>query len=468
MNTLGSELPGEEWCAHRLKRKDGTMNDGDEITWMPAWRIRTMLQAKLLSALEVAHHFLKRIELLDGQLHAFRSVDASSLLSQAAAADDHMASGGTLGPLHGIPIAIKESIAVSGHLLVVEQPMRDSIAVERLRRAGAIVFATTVDSVSVDSQLNKDVETLPRNPWDIGRTTGSSNSGSAAAVAGGMIPLAIGTDGGGSLRVPAAFCGVIGFHTTPGLVPKANYEPPYHLDPTRSVGPLARDIYDTAVAIQVVSGPDPRDFLATMHSEVDFLKALEGGVEGKRFAWCENFGFASELEYFPEAKQVKAAVRAAAVKFEGIGGSVHEINEVWESFSPSVFTTNNVPRGTRCDGPELMAAFDVRYRNYARFVEVLQTYDVILCPTCQMLAPQMQSWVEAWKSPQLFKSAYISHTIMFNWLGFPALSIPVGFLDGLPVALQLVASPRNEAELLRAAAAYLREYPPVLRPPMCS
>ena len=189
----------------------------DDISWLPAWRIAEMIASKQLTALDVTEHFLKRIEKFDPILNAFQTLDAAGARAQARAADEWQKSGKPLGTLHGIPIAVKEHTSVKG-LPVVNGPgtsviaTSDDIAVERLRAAGAIIFGTTklpgMGNTAMTAHRDADLSRHPRNPWDPARVPGSSSAGSAAAVAAALVPIALGSDGGGSTRLPAAICGM--------------------------------------------------------------------------------------------------------------------------------------------------------------------------------------------------------------------------------------------------------------------
>jgi amidase/aspartyl-tRNA(Asn)/glutamyl-tRNA(Gln) amidotransferase subunit A len=224
----------------------------EDLTWEPAWRLRERIGAKEISPSEVTEHFLGRIEEHDPTLHAFRVLNADGAREQAARADKAVLDGDELGPLHGIPLSVKEHVAVAGFPLLgsgypEKVSTRDSLGVERLRDAGAIVFGTNTmmytNGLRTDAEgkmvMAFDWDREARNPWDPTRVPGWSSSGGAAATAAGLIPLAIGTDGGGSTRLPAAYSGVVGLHPTTNLIPWVDYETPQVSPMMMSMGPMA-------------------------------------------------------------------------------------------------------------------------------------------------------------------------------------------------------------------------------------
>jgi Asp-tRNA(Asn)/Glu-tRNA(Gln) amidotransferase A subunit family amidase len=462
----------------------------DELTWMPASEIRALIGKGDLSPVEVTDHFLGRIEDLDPKLKAFRSLDAAGARDQAKRAENAVRGGDELGPLHGIPVSVKEHIAVAGHPLMgagFPEPIstRDALGVERLRDAGAIVFGTNTmmytNGLRQDSEgrmvMAFDWDAEARNPWDTTRVPGWSSSGGAAATVAGLIPLAIGTDGGGSTRLPAAYSGVFGLHPTTTLIPWADYETPQVSPMMMSMGPLSRHVGDAATALQAMAGPDGRDFTCIQSDPPDYLAAIDEGVEGMRFAWTDDFGF-TEMYAQAESPRVIEAARDAARKLTGIRATVEPTSEVWEDFFPGfVASTYLYPTGgarpPRPPRDDWASALDTRKRNYDRFRAVLADHALILSPTTQLLPRTFEEWSDAWTTGGAafaphgaFAPVYTSHTHMFNWLGFPAASVPCAFVDGLPIGLQLIGLPGNEATILRVANAFQRAFPQLDHPPV--
>ena len=445
----------------------------DELTWMPAWRLRELMAKRDVSALEVTDHFLGRIEELNPVLKAFKHVDAKGARQQASHADAQL--GGASGPLHGIPISVKEHIAVADMPLMAlfgdgteHIASHDDLAVTRLRSAGAIIVGTnTMMGTSAPGPFQFNWEHEARNPWDPSRAPGWSSSGGAATAAARLLPIAIGSDGGGSTRLPGAYSGVIGMHPTAGMVPIYNPGLPVRMNPTVSLGPLARDVTDIALTLQAMSGPDGRDFDCLQTPPPDMLSHLDDGITEFRLAWTDDYGFA-EMYAFDESPRVIAAVREATLPtVHSVGAAIEEISTVWEDFwlgyVTSQFLFGGGPTGTmeRPQRDAWIAAMESRGRNWETFSEVFAENDLLLSPTSQLLAPKIEDWAEWWSGTGpvsfphgTFAPHYTSHTHMFNWLGFPAASLPCGFVDGLPIGLQVVGWPGSEDKILRFAQAF--------------
>ncbi|MFC9761907.1 amidase [Rhodococcus jostii] len=464
----------------------------NELTWLPAWEIRDLIAGGDVSAAEVVNHFLGRIEEFQPKLHAFATLDPERARYEAAKADMARRRGEGLGPLHGLPISVKENLAVqdvpfafprTGTYGVSEF---DAIAVERLRDAGAIVVGTntmmgTGIARSEDSRpeaptmssYNWDAEA--RNPWDTSRVPGWSSSGGAAAASAALLPVTIGSDGGGSTRLPAAFSGVVGVHPTRGLVPHVDYRhPKFRLTSTN--GPLARDVRDAALVMQVLAGPDARDYICIQNEPADFLAGLDAGVGGMRLAWTDDYGYA-DTHASPESGRVIAAVREMAFKLRSLGAAVETTDQVWEPSNrgggpapgePSVYEIevgNNPPPLPPVDSRLYREALEWRARNGNVFRDLFREYDLLLSVTSQSIAPTVEQWDEAWTTrPEKMAADYTPHTVLCNILGLPAVSVPCGFVDGMPVGLQIVGPPSSEDRIFRLASAFQRAFPVTERP----
>lgn len=447
-----------------------------ELTWMPAWQIRDGVVSGTYTALQVTEHFLARIARLDPVLHAFLTVDAEGARAQARAADAALARGEKPGPLHGVPIGIKDHIAVKGLPLParghapsegvkVSMPIakEDSIVAERLRKAGAIIVGNTVMPGMGLGQEMTSLDRHPRNPWDPTKVPGSSSAGSAAAVASGMLPVAIGSDGGGSTRLPSSLCGVIGLHPTTGRVPNANYENA-RLMLTVTFGPIARNMRDVATVLQAISGPDGRDILSTMHPPApDYAASLAGGARGMKLGWTEDFGYASKY-FTPDSAAIVAQSHAAAHGFRSLGAEVVPAEIALEDFWPHVASTIYHYEGAPQPTATMEAAFKVRGRNRARMDALLETHDFILSTTIPFTAPTVEQWNTNWQGGVAFAPHYTSETFMFNWLQLPAISLPIGLYKGMPVGLQMVGKPDSEPRMFAAADAFMASFPQNARP----
>lgn len=462
--------------AGTLASGTGAMVAGDELTWMPAWKIRDAIVARKYTALEVTDHFLARIAKLDPILHAFLKLDAEGAREQAQAADDALKSGAKTGPLHGVPIALKDHIAVKGlpwprrgHApsdgtkIKMDAATEDSIVAERLRKAGAIIIGNTImPGMGLGMDIT-DLDQHARNPWDPEKVPGSSSAGSAAAVASGMLPIAIGSDGGGSTRLPASLCGVIGLHPTTGRVPNAVYDS-QRLMLTTTFGPIARDMKDLAIVLQAISGPDGRDMLSTVHPPApDYREQLGKGAKGLKLGWTNDFGFATKY-FTPDSAAIIAQSRRAANGFTGLGASLDEPEVLLEDFWPHVASTMYHYEGNTQPPATMKAAMETRARNRAKMDALLREYDFILSTTIPFTAPTVQQWSDNWKDGVSFAPHYTSETFMFNWLQLPAISIPIGYYKGLPIGLQLVGRPDSEPRMFAAADAFLEKFPQNKRP----
>ncbi len=448
-----------------------------DLTWMPAWRIRELIEKKEVSPVEVVEHFLGRIEEHNPRLKAFKHIDAKGARDQAKKAEDTARRGGKLGALHGIPISVKEHIAVAGMPVLNfgggGSPIAkwDDVGVARLRAAGAIMIGTNTmmgTSAPAPGQYNWEAEA--RNPWDVTRAPGWSSSGGAATTAAALLPLTIGSDGGGSTRLPAAISGVVGYHPTVGRIPTVNYERP-RLNLSGTIGPLTRDARDAAIVMQVMAGPDARDFVGIREPAPNYLKDLETPVSGMRFAWTDDYGY-GPMYAVKDTPRVGAVAKAAALGFGKLGAVVESTKEKWEDFYPGLSVTQQLfplgaplPGQTAPGADAIQKALELRARNYDHFYALLSKYDLLLSPTAQFTAYKMEDWAAAWttdtkKYPHgTFAPTYTVYTHMFNWLGLPAISVPCGFVDGLPVGLQIVGLPDREPLIFRAAAAFLKNFP---------
>jgi aspartyl-tRNA(Asn)/glutamyl-tRNA(Gln) amidotransferase subunit A len=463
----------------------------EELTWLPAYRIRELIGTGDVSPVEVVDHFLGRIEELDPKLQAFAHVDAPGAREQATLAEAAVRRGEEIGPLHGIPTAVKEHIAVARMPRMGLMSMggggsgvapRDDMGIERLRKAGAIIVGMNTmmgsgaslamgETPGVFIGFNWDVEA--RNPWDTSKVPGWSSSGGAASAAAGLLPFTIGSDGGGSTRLPAAYSGVVGMHPTGNLMPEVDYAAP-SLPAGTTIGPLARSVRDAAIVTQVMAGPDGRDPFCLPIEPRSYLDHLDDGVEGWQFAWTDDFGYAS-VYASDDSPRVIAHARAAADGLATLGATVEATDEIWEDWTPHQMTTAAAvappfPGMEKPSAADLQAAFELRARNVEKFRRLVGPQRLLLSPTAQRTARSVEEWNAGWTTDGhtyhggSFAPTYTSHTAMFNWLKFPAVSVPCGFVDGMPVGLQIVGRPGDEDVVFRAAQAFQQAFPQDERP----
>lgn len=427
-----------------------------------------MIRQRVVSPVEVAEHFLARIDALNPRLNAFASVDHEAVLAQARAAEQAVFTGTPLGPLHGIPVATKLPLAITGmpwsdltagKMVIAE---RDSVEIERMRSAGAILLGPT----SAGINLSNDPDYQPiANPWDQERTCGISSGGSACAVGAGMAPIAIGGDGYGSTRLPAAFCGVIGLHLTKGRVPSFEWGT-LNSRPFTTYGPISRDVHDAAIMLSQLAGPDGRDLSCLQSSPPDYMAEIGRGAQGLRLAWTADFGYARKYAV-AETDRVIATVRRALARLEPAGARVEELDTAmeepiwaanqWTALDPAL-GANDVFHFMGPSREDMIAARAVRQRVWTLFRSITDHCDFIVTPTVLEIAPTHAIWDREGVSPD-FSGIFVAMTAVANFLGWPAISVPAGFVDGMPVALQIIGRPDSEPGLLRVAQAFLDAQP---------
>jgi len=464
----------------------------EALAWTPAWRLREMFASRALSPLEFARFLLPRVDRQEG-LGAFISVFPEHLLEQAAAATEAYARGDVSAPLLGLPVSVKDTIFTKGQrttlgsrLFADHVPETDSVASEQLKKAGGIIFAkSNTPEFAMNRRTVNLVSREALNPWDRTRTTGGSSGGAGAATAAGLGPLAVGSDGGGSIRIPSAFNGVFGLLPSRGRVPDGAG---YFLTPTSGIGPMTRDVRDAALLLQAMACVDARDPLSARTPPSDYLAELEAGVRGVRIAWSGDLG---RVE--PEEPEIVPLCHEAAQVFRALGADYsepqirledpHDPLELDTEYSrdqmerrfralmpdyDNPFTwAAKLPRDQyaklsiyirdRSDRPnELDYALsirpEVRYREKTRLDDLFSRIDLLLCPTITRRAFVCgRENVTPWQ--------YTAYTHLVNVSGYCAASVPAGFYKGMPIGLQIIGRPDEEALVLRAARAFERERP---------
>ena len=459
-----------------------------DLAFTSALDLAARIRRKELSPVEVVEGTLSRIEQLDPSLNAFSDVLADDARVKARAAEAAVQRGDALGPLHGVPIGVKDQMNVTGarvtfgtQLLADYVATEDAPVVARVRQAGAVIVGmTTMPEFGWQGISWSPLYGMTRNPWDLERTTAGSSSGSGAAVAAGIVPFAIGSDGAGSIRMPASFCGIVGLKPTYGRVamfPVSVSELVTHY------GPMARTVRDTAALLQAISGPDPRDPHCLPATDEDYLAACEGGVSAMRIAYSPDLGYA---EVNPE---VAGLVAQSARRFEELGATVVEASPgfadpiwaadqyLWAGAANRAYPRLPEMRDKMDPGfvqaVEMMAErslFDsakarlVRLELAATMGRFFGEYDLLLTPTMADTAFGLDR-TELPYGPSLGWSPF---TYPFNLTGEPAITVPCGWSSsGLPVGLQIVGPRFAEGRVLRAAAAFEAAQPwEARRPPV--
>ena len=448
-------------------------------TYATVQEIRDRIVGKEVSATEIMAETLSRMESLEPTLNAFVTPTPERAMEAAREADRLLAEGGEPGPLHGVPISVKDLINVGGvRTTFGSRTMADNIvredapSVERARAAGACVIGktTTTEFGCKAGGGDSPLSGVTRNAWDPSKTTGGSSAGAATSVAAGVTPFALGTDGGGSIRIPASLCGVFGIKAQYGRVPVF----PTSATPTLGhVGPISRTVRDAALLLGVISGFDARDPASVSEPGPDFLAACEAPVDGMRVAWSPTLGYASPTSEVLEITE--EAVRA----IEGLGLSVGLVEEVmddpvelWnaEFFAGAGTRLKDALRNSRelldpavadvLEGALEATVTDYYEKVFARYGlreqirRFFEQYDLLLTPTLPV--PAFGAGVNVPPElPDRNVVSWVYYTYPFNLTGNPAASVPCGFTtEGLPVGLQMVAGTNREADVLRLSAAF--------------
>jgi aspartyl-tRNA(Asn)/glutamyl-tRNA(Gln) amidotransferase subunit A len=452
-----------------------------ELCYLPATELAAAIRAKRVSPVEAVDAVLARIERLNPTLNAYCTVAAAAARAAAKAAEAAVMRGEALGPLHGVPVSIKDLVATKGirttygsQLYEHFVPEEDAPVVERLKAAGAIIIGkTNTPEFGHKGVTDNPVFGPSRNPWSLAHTPGGSSGGGAAAVAAGMGPLAVGTDGGGSIRIPCSCCGIYGVKPTLGRVAAA---PTFGgLDILSHTGPMSRTVRDAALMLNAMVGADARDISSLPADGTDYLAGLERGIAGLRVAYTPDWGYAA---VDPQVRQLTAA---AAQRFTDLGCHVDEAHpgfadpdQVYGILSSAItaarlgdklpewrerFDRSLVPQieqGLRWSAVDFVRAANVRRTLSEAFRRFFERYDLLLTPT--LAAPPLPVGVDDYREiggRKVGRRGWIAFTFPINLIGYPAATVPCGWTaEGLPVGLQLIAPRLAEALVLRASAAF--------------
>ncbi|MGE5271896.1 MAG: amidase [Thiohalocapsa sp.] len=457
----------------------------DDLAYTPAAELATLVVRRRVSPVEIVDDLLQRITASRASLNAFITICADEARAAARLAEQAVMRGEALGALHGVPFAVKDLVNTAGVrttfgsvALADNVPAADSVAVARLKAAGAILVGkTTTPEFGHKCFTEAPLFGRTANPWDLSRTPGGSSGGAAAAVAAGLGPIGIGTDGGGSSRIPAACCGVVGFKETLGLVP--HDLTPDGFGNQSHITPMTRTVMDTALMLQAMTGPDPCDPHSLGLAVPDFVAAArpDGALQGVRIAWRPLLG--NTLL----AADVRAACESALAAFAELGAVVTPIDDdfastepIWLILTQSFWNARfrqYVPRfGTRMSetllrqmetgaGHSAVALQQAMFERTRFFREIQGWFaacDIVATPTLSrtalaidhdFFAPIEIDGVVA----DTVRKAWYPYTLPFNLSGNPAVTVPCGWgADGLPIGLQLIGPHLGDARLLRAAA----------------
>jgi aspartyl-tRNA(Asn)/glutamyl-tRNA(Gln) amidotransferase subunit A len=482
------------------------MTGSSEICELDTVSLARCIAAKELSPVEVVDAVLERLGRLDPVLHMFTTVVPEQARQEAKRIEAELAAGHEVGPLAGVPTGVKDLIFTKGirttsgsYAYADFVPDEDDVVVERIKAAGAVVIGKTqVPEFGYSGTGQTPLGEPTANPWDPQRTSGGSSAGSGAAVATGVGPFSLGSDGGGSIRIPASFCGLYGLKPTMGRVPlypgtkDERYPGASGWESIEHIGPLTRTVADAALVLSVVAGYDDRDRLSITSDDVDWRRATEGDLRGVRVAYSPDLGYAA---VDPAVRSV--VDRAVAVFERDLGCSVERDDPGWEdpydALLPMILCETDIAGMRRLAdelgdrmSPHLLEILRLDWSAEQLTNAVVRrkavsnaswrffrSYDLLLTPTLPV--PAFEHGLQGPPTidgRQVDAFYWLSFTFPFNFTGQPAATVPAGFTeDGLPVGLQIVGRRRDDALVLRASAAYEAaapwrdRWPPVVTQP---
>lgn len=464
------------------------MSEPDMHYW-PAHVATKAIKAKKLSCREYCTHIVSRIEKLNPILNAFNDIRYEQVLSDSDKADEILHSGQLTGPLHGIPISIKDGIFTKGLLTTFGSKLHegregtfDAPVVERLKKAGAIMLGkTNMPAFGHMGVTHSLLYGITRNPWNPTYSPGGSTGGGSSAVSAGLGPITIGSDGGGSIRIPASFTGIFGIKPSLGRVPV--YPTYSHTDQLSHIGPMTRSVMDAAIVMDTISGPDERDF----NTLPDYagIFAEDAQVDDSttfKIGWSDNLGFA-EVD-----NEVKAIAKTALDKLENAGCFVQpaDIDTSWRHSTDhwfNLFTAlyaaplrteierdvsmfeqsfiDFVEYGNNVSAKQLIEAGNFRRRMVTTGHQIFKHHDILATPTVAIaplkVGQQGPTHINGKATTQIDWSAL---TYVFNMTGYPAATVPAGFTkQGLPVGLQLIGPRFADSKVVQCSALFEKNSP---------
>ena len=471
----------------------------NEMAFAPASELVELIATKKVSPVELTELYFNRIDRLDSQLNSYLLLTKDDAMKTARAAEQAVMRGEELGALHGLPISIKDTQMTKGvrttHGSLVFKdriPERDAAVVERVLEAGAIMLGkTNAPEFGLVGTCENRLGDDGRNPWNTDRVPGGSSGGAAAAVAAGLCPLATGGDGGGSIRLPASFCGIYGIKPTQGRVSSySGLEGPASPNIFGQAGPLSRTVRDSALLLQVLAGHDRRDPISLREPVPDFVAAVDKDIKGLRVAWSPDYGFGA---VDPEVLDVTS--RAAQV-FEELGCHVEDsdlaLESPYDAYGPifeaivydaygqyleshgeqmTQFTKDFIEWGAKVTAVDYHRALGLIDRLKAQMTNLFEDYDLLLSPTLSVTALPVGEFPDEIAGKPVYPNRYFSFfpfTYPINATGNAAASVPAGFSsEGMPIGLHIVGRIGAEETVLAASAAFERARPWIQhRPPV--
>ena len=451
-----------------------------ELAFTPAYRLIEMMRRRELSPVELMELTLRRIEEINPKLNAYLTVAGESAMEGARKAEKALMSKADVGLLHGIPVSIKDLNATKGIRTTFGSvaykdfiPESEGTLLKRLKAAGAIIIGkTNTPEFGMAGSTENKIGDACRNPWNTEMTSGGSSGGAAAGVAAGISPLAQGSDGGGSVRIPASFCGVFGLCPGYGRVPKDVAS--WGVSHVSSYGPITRNVRDAALMMNVIAGPDGIDYTCIKTSPPDYIKAIEGKLKKLKIAWSPDLNYGIKVD-----TEVRSMVESSADVFVEQG---HELEEaapvtdmpfdVWDVAIASRYylpfgfvlekhgndimdyTKLAMECGRDISGVEVAKAWEQIEKFRGMMEDFFQKYDLLLTPTAAI--PAFPVGQQNRKYGRGFMNwPFFPFTCVFNLTGNPGATVPCGFSSSnLPVGLQIIGRRGDEATVLQAAAVF--------------
>jgi len=454
------------------------------------WRVsgselRQMIAAKEVKPSEIMTAVLARIEKLNPRLNAFCTITWDSAMAEARQADEKIAAGKCEGLLFGLPVSIKDLIFTKGVRTTFASrmhenliPDKDDVVVERLKAAGAIIIGKTNScEYGYKAVTDSPLWGITRNPWNLSMTPAGSSGGAGAAVASGMVPLAVGSDSGGSIRAPGSFCGIFGLKSSRGRIPKYPLLPGWETADRRlaAYGPLTRTVADAALMMEVMAGPDDRDPLSLPGPTLHYQEEIKKDVRNLRIAWSKDLG------HVVVDPVVRKSIEDAARVFAKMGCGVEEATpdfhlmhdsyrllfavdcagaigsqlEAWKDrLDPGLVKLTEI--GLKVSAVDYVRASNDCHLLWERLEPFFAKYDLLLTPTLPLPPfPVGIDWPREVAGQKVHPLNYLGFTYPFNLTGQPAASLPCARTpDGLPIGLQIVGRRFEDLTVLRAAAAF--------------
>lgn len=454
-----------------------------DLCFKDAVDLARMIREREVSATETMTAFVSQIERINPQINAICTfIGEEAAMRAAKEADEKLAKGEPVGPLHGLPHAVKDLALTSGIRTTFGSriykdfvPGEDALFVERLKQAGAIIIGkTNTPEFGAGSQTFNEVFGATRNPYNLTKTCGGSSGGAAVALACGMLPLADGSDLGGSLRNPASFCNVVGFRPSPGRVPSHPTMLAWNTLPVE--GPMARTVQDIALLLSVMAGPDDRSPISINEPGAVFSKPLQRDFKNARIAWSRNLG------RYPVQPVVNEVCDNARAVFAELGCQVDDgepdfsgADEIFQTLRAWGFAQTrgddfkqyrslmkdtviwNIEQGMGLSGQDIARAETQRTQLYHRVREFMRRYEFLILPVSQVAPFSIETdWIREINGVRMESYVdWMATCYLITLTGLPAISVPCGFTeDGLPIGLQIVGRHQRDFDVLQLAFAF--------------